>query len=114
MKIKGITKKVAPVLAMGGGAVGANFLAAKLPFADEKIQAGVLVLAGLVLSASTKGLVSDLSTGVAIGGVVKLASSFGIGALPDPIMELEDLDIYDSDGVNGIPDPIMGYAEFEE
>lgn len=111
--IKNVTKNLVPVLATGAGAVGANFLASKLPIADEKIQAGVLVLAGLLLSGK-KGIVGSLATGIAVGGVVKLATSFGLGALPDPIMELSEFDVYDNDGMNGIPDPISGYADFEQ
>lgn len=101
MKLKSITKNAQPVLMMGAGAIGASYLTKLIPFGNDKVKAGITVLAGLALS-GTKGALGQIGTGVAVGGIQKLAGSFGIGG-GDFINGIEDARF-----INGVEDLTAG------
>lgn len=101
MKIKSITKNLQPVLVMGAGAVGASYASKLIPFGNDKIKSGLTLLVGLALSGQ-KGAVGQFGTGMAVGGVQKLAGSFGIGG-GDFINGIEDARF-----INGIEDLTAG------
>lgn len=78
MKLGKITKNLQPTLVKAGGAIVGSMAAKLIPFGNDKVKSGVVLLGGLLLSGS-KGIVGQLGEGMAIGGALNLAKSFGIG-----------------------------------
>lgn len=106
--IKKITQNLKPALGLTAGAIGANYVSKFVPIQNEKIKAAAPVLLGLLLmgSGKGKGMVKDVAAGLIAGGGSNLAKTFGIGTIPDPIMELDELDINGYD--DSFPNPING------
>lgn len=78
MKLGKITKNLQPLAMKAVGALGAGMAVKFIPFGSDKVKAGVITLAGLALS-TQKGAVGQLGEGATIGGLLKVAQSFGIG-----------------------------------
>jgi len=106
--IKKIAKNLQPALGLTVGAIGANYVGRFVPVQNEKLKAAAPVLLGLFLLASGKGkgIIKDVAAGMIAGGGANLAKSFGLGAIPDPIMELDEIDI--NGDFDSIPNPING------
>ena len=113
MKLGNIKKQLVPAAGLVGGAVAAGYVTKFVPVANEKIKAAAPVVLGLLLMGQ-KGMVGSIGAGMLAGGGLKLAQSFGIGAIEDPIMALDyDYD-YDDDGVNGFDSPVSGLQDDTE
>jgi len=78
MKLGKITKNLQPTLVKAGGAIAGGMVQKLIPFGSDRVKSGVVLLGGLFLSGS-KGVMGQLGEGMAIGGALKLANSFGIG-----------------------------------
>ncbi len=111
-----ITKKLVPAAAIGAGAIAAGFVSSKIPVPAEmagadKIKAAVPLALGVFLM-TRKGIMADLGAGMVAGGALKLAQSFGIGAIDETtIMELDEIDTVE---VEGIDDDVVSGVEQEE
>lgn len=107
-----ITKKLVPAAAIGAGAIAAGFVSSKIPVENDKVKAAAPLLLGVFLM-TRKGIMADLGAGMVAGGALKLAQSFGIGALDETtIMELDEIDTVEVDGVDD--DVVSGVEQEEE
>lgn len=88
MKLNKITKNLQPTLVKAAGAVAGSYASKLIPFGSDRVNAGVVLAAGLFLG-SGKGVMAQVGEGMAIGGALKLAKSFGIGG-GDMITGIED------------------------
>jgi hypothetical protein len=105
------TKKLVPAAAIGAGAIAAGFVSSKIPVENDKVKAAAPLLLGVFLM-TRKGIMADLGAGMVAGGALKLAQSFGIGALDETtIMELDEIDTVE---VEGIDDDVVSGVEQEE
>lgn len=106
-----ITKKLVPAAAIGGGAIAAGFVSKYVPVENDKVKAAAPLLLGVFLM-TRKGIIADLGAGMVAGGALKLAQSFGIGAVEsEPIMAIDEIDEIEVDGVD---EGVVSGAEFEE
>jgi len=101
MKLGKITKQITPTLVKAGGAIAGSYVTKLIPFGNEKVKSGVVMLAGLFM-AGGKGITAQLGEGMAIGGALKLAQNFGIGG-GEFITGMED-EVF----INGIDDLYTG------
>jgi len=90
MKLGKITKNLQPTLVRAGGAIAGSYVQKVIPFGSEKVKAGAVLVAGLLLAGSGKGMAAQLGEGMAIGGALSLAKGFGIGG-GDFINGIEDV-----------------------
>jgi hypothetical protein len=109
-KMKGITSKIVPAVSIGAGAVASGFVVSKLPIENEKLKAAVPVALGIFLM-SRKGIIADLGAGMVAGGFLKLAQSFGIGEVDQPVMAIDEVDDLDIDGID---DEVVSGMDSEE
>jgi len=112
-----ITKKLVPAAAIGAGAIAAGFVSNAIPLDETKftyapkLKAAAPLLLGVFLM-TRKGVMADLGAGMVAGGALKLAQSFGIGALDETtIMELDEIDTVE---VEGVDDDVVSGVEQEE
>jgi hypothetical protein len=108
-----ITGKIMQVAGIGAGAVASGYLTNFIPVENAKIKAAAPLVLGFFLLGK-KGIIGDLGAGMIAGGSLKLAQSFGIGALDNPVNELDFADNVDTIEVDGFDDPVNGGEEFEE
>lgn len=104
------TGKIMQVAGIGAGAVASGFVTKFVPIENEKLKAGIPIVLGFFLLGQ-KGIMSDLGAGMVAGGSLKLAQSFGIGALDQPVMALDEVETIE---VDGFEDPVNGGDDFEE
>lgn len=106
-----ITKKLVPAAAIGAGAIAAGFVSSKIPVENDKVKAAAPLLLGVFLM-TRKGIMADLGAGMVAGGALKLAQTFGIGAIDETtIMELDEIDTVE---VEGVDDDVVSGVEQEE
>ena len=118
--IKNLKKNVMPAVGLTVGAVGAGFVSKYVPIGNDKIKAAAPMLVGLFLMGK-KGIIGDIGAGMIAGGGLKLAQSFGIGAM-DEVVDLEDIYGPGEDSPLNGPgnDGVLsgggedGYTEYEE
>ena len=107
----GLTSKLLPAAAIGAGAVAAGFVSSKIPVENDKLKAAAPLALGIFLM-TRKGIVADLGAGMVAGGALKLAQSFGIGALDETtVMELDEIDTVE---VEGVDDNVVSGTDSEE
>lgn len=104
MKLNSLKKNLMPTLVKAGGAIAGSYAQKFIPFGSDRVKAGAVTVLGLLLSGQ-KSTMGQLGEGMAIGGALSLAKSFGIGG--------GDF-IAGGDFINGIDDlyaggNIMGY-----
>jgi hypothetical protein len=105
------TGKIMQVAGIGAGAVASGFVTKFVPIENDKLKAGIPIVLGFFLLGQ-KGIMSDLGAGMVAGGSLKLAQSFGIGAIDEtPVMALDEIETIE---VEGFDDPVNGGEEFEE
>jgi hypothetical protein len=109
MKLGKITKNLQPTLVMAAGAIAGNYVQKMVPVGNDKVKAGAVLVAGLLL-AGGKGMMGNLGSGIAIAGALNLAKSFGIGG-GDFINGIEDArfingfeNLYSGEVLNGVTD----------
>ena len=85
---------------LGGNAIQNSAIGQKIT--NEKLRAAAVILVGALLSKKGKGAMSNVGTGLAVSGAVKLVSSF----LPENVkgMIAGDTDTYMSDIAEQIAD----------
>ena len=113
----GLTSKLLPAAAIGAGAVAAGFVSNAIPLDETKftyapkLKAAAPLALGIFLM-TRKGIIADLGAGMVAGGALKLAQSFGIGALDETtVMELDEIDTVE---VEGVDDDVVSGTDSEE
>jgi hypothetical protein len=115
-KKAGLTSKLMPAAAIGAGAIAAGFVTSKIPVPQDmagadKVRAAVPLALGIFLM-TRKGIIADLGAGMVAGGALKLAQSFGIGAIDETtVMELDEIDTVE---VEGVDDDVVSGTDSEE
>lgn len=108
--IKNATKQLVPALGVGAGAVAQGYVSNLIPIENAMAKNGITFVAGLVLAGQKNKLLSNVGLGMAGASVQAVAKSFGIGAIDDPVLGLDDFDGQD-DEVNGVDSPVFGNDE---
>lgn len=79
--MKAVFKNLPTTLTFTAGVVAGNKISNMIPIEDLRIKGAALLITGLLVGANTKGVVSNLSAGVAISGGLTLLNSFGINGI---------------------------------
>lgn len=116
--VKKAGKALVPAAAAGAGAVSVGFLVSKIPVADQKAKAGIIMAGGLLLTALSKkpaDIMHNAGLGVFAGGAILMAKEFGIAGVgsSDPIMDLSGQDIEGDDDIHGAESPLNGAEDAE-
>lgn len=103
--IKRAMKNLVPAVTAGAGAVGQGFVANLVPMDNALVKNGATFVLGLVLSGMKGKVMPSLGLGVCAASIQKIAQNYGIGAVSDPIMSIDDIDLL------GVDSPILGNDE---
>lgn len=101
-----------PTVGIAAGAIASGYVTKLLPVQNDKIKAAAPLAVGFLLLGK-KGILGDLGAGMIAGGAISLAQSFGIGAIENPVMDLDELDTLEVEGVEDVEDVVSG-TTFEE
>lgn len=108
--IKNATKQLVPALSIGAGAIAQGYAANLIPIENALAKNGVTFVAGLILAGQKNKMLSGLGLGMAGASIQATAKTFGIGAIEDPVLGIDDLDDEDEE-INGVDNPIFGEEE---
>lgn len=108
---KGLKSKLMPTVGIAAGAIGSGFVTKFVPIQNDKIKAAVPLALGFLLLGK-KGILGDVGAGMIAGGSIALGQSFGIGAIENPVMDLDELDTLEVEGID--PADVVSGADFEE
>ena len=89
--IKNITKRLPEVAGLGAGAIAQGYAEKFIPVDNALVKNGITTVLGVILMGQKSKIVASAGAGMVATSIQKIAGSFGIGAVEDPIMDL-DLD----------------------
>ena len=107
--IKKAMKQLVPALSVGAGTIAQGYASNLIPVENVIAKNGITFVGGLILAGMNNKMLAGVGLGMAGASIQKIAQNFGIGAVEDPIMSIDDLD-YD---VSGVESPVQGADEEE-